>query len=170
MRRRCKPHAATVAMVVPLQGEELATAEMGEMVTCMHVSPCGRMLVLAGERTEGGGGPAAGMRKAAAPLLMWLHNLQVSSHMLCCAVPCMLRSWSCSRGHQCREMRWFWSPVQVVMRLQRQLLPDEGDITALCVSREGCVIVGTARGDIVLLSPDPRRNVTARANLADCSR
>lgn len=51
-----------------------------------------------------------------------------------------------------------------------QLLPDEGDITALCVSREGCLIVGTSRGDIVLLSPDPRRNITARANLADCSR
>jgi hypothetical protein len=59
--------------------------------------------------------------------------------------------------------------MQVVMRFQMQLLPYEGDITALVVSREGCLIVGTSRGDIVLLSPDPRRSVTARTNLADCS-
>jgi hypothetical protein len=54
------------------------------------------------------------------------------------------------------------------MRYHRQLLPDEGDVTALLATREGCVVLGTSRGAVVLLSPDPRRTVTARPNLAEC--
>lgn len=58
--------------------------------------------------------------------------------------------------------------VQKVMRYKRQLLPDEGSVTALLTTKDGCLIAGTSTGAIVLLSPDTRRTITPRPNLADC--
>jgi hypothetical protein len=54
------------------------------------------------------------------------------------------------------------------MRYKLQLLPDEGEITTMVTSSGGCIVVGTSRGAVVLLSPDLRRNITPRPNLADC--
>lgn len=60
------------------------------------------------------------------------------------------------------------SGTQTVMRYHRQLLSEEGEVTALLTTREGCIVLGTSRGAVVLLSPDPRRTLTARPNLASC--
>jgi hypothetical protein len=58
--------------------------------------------------------------------------------------------------------------VQTVMRYRQQLLPDEGTVLSLVATRDGCLIAGTASGSVVLLSPDMRRTVTRRPNLAVC--
>lgn len=62
-----------------VQGQEMAAAEVAEAASALAVSPCGRLLVVAGARVDGGGGAAlAGpMRRASAPLLLWLHSLRV---------------------------------------------------------------------------------------------
>ena len=60
------------------------------------------------------------------------------------------------------------SCMQRVMRYKMQMLPDEGDVTAAVVSREGCIALGTSRGAVVLLSPDVRRTITPAPNLAVC--
>lgn len=64
-----------------VQGHEMAAAEVAEAATALAVSPCGRLLVVGGARVEGGGGAAVAgpMRRASAPLLLWLHSLRVRS-------------------------------------------------------------------------------------------
>jgi hypothetical protein len=64
----------------------MAETEVPEAVNALCVSPCGRQVLVAGERCEGGGGSAAGMRKAAAPLLLWAHSLQVCLRTSSCLI------------------------------------------------------------------------------------
>jgi hypothetical protein len=42
-----------------------------------------------------------------------------------------------------------------------------GPITALSVSAEECVVAGTQGGALLVFSPDPRRRMTRRLQLAD---
>lgn len=62
-----------------MQGHEMAAVEVAEAASALAVSPCGRLLVVGGARVDGGGGAAnAGpLRRASAPLLLWLHSLRV---------------------------------------------------------------------------------------------
>ena len=58
--------------------------------------------------------------------------------------------------------------AQKVMRYKWQLLPDEGYVTTLLINRDGCIVAGTSTGSVALLSPDTRRTITPRPNLAEC--
>ena len=42
-----------------------------------------------------------------------------------------------------------------------------GPITALSVSAEECIVAGTHSGALLVFSPDPRRRLTRRAQLAE---
>lgn len=52
------------------------------------------------------------------------------------------------------------------MAFKRQLVEQEGDITSIVATKEGCLALGTSKGAVVLLSPDPRRTITPHLNLA----
>jgi hypothetical protein len=67
---------------------------------------------------------------------------------------------------RCRRVA---AAVQKVMRYKCQLLPGEGVVTTLLTNKDGCIVAGTSAGSVALLSPDTRRTITPRPNLAECA-
>ena len=55
-----------------------------------------------------------------------------------------------------------WFAGQCVVRYEG----GRGPITALAVTPEECVIAGTAGGALLVFSPDPRRRITRRLQIA----
>ncbi|KAK9824084.1 hypothetical protein WJX72_007613 [[Myrmecia] bisecta] len=59
-------------------------------------------------------------------------------------------------------LRWLHS-LQVVLRYEG----GRGPITSLAVTPEDCILGGTLDGCLLVFTPDPRRRITRRYNLAD---
>ena len=159
-----------------VHGDRLAECEVAEGARALAVSACGRLVVVAGDRAPAARG---GRASAAEPLLLWVHSLKVRAPLVFPRVPraslpprarapasvCLphgRRCWKAS-GPRARRPR-----VQRVMRYKAELMHDEGAVLSLVATREGCLLVGTEQGSVVLLSPDTRRTSTRRLNLAMC--
>ncbi len=59
--------------------------------------------------------------------------------------------------------RSLWRWLQCVVRYDG----DRGAITALGVTAEQCIVGGTVGGALLVFSPDPRRRMTRRLQVAD---
>ena len=69
-----------------VQGHQLATAEVSEGLRALALSPCGRLIVAAGERVPlPHEGASAQHRAAPVPTLFWLHSLKVRERAPCVA-------------------------------------------------------------------------------------
>ena len=53
--------------------------------------------------------------------------------------------------------------VQLVIRYDGA----RGPVTALSVTAEECIVAGTLNGALLMFSPDPRRRISRRLQLAD---